>query len=66
MTAGSTLAIEATGLTKSFGDTRAVAGIDLAVPAGAGPHLRASSSPDSKRTSTSWCRTARWARAASE
>src|SRR3712207_9151632 len=35
MTAGSTLAIEATGLTKSFGDTRAVAGIDLAVPAGA-------------------------------
>jgi ABC-2 type transport system ATP-binding protein len=35
MTAGSTLAIEATGLAKSFGDTRAVAGIDLAVPAGA-------------------------------
>ncbi|MGY1590719.1 ATP-binding cassette domain-containing protein [Geodermatophilus sp. SYSU D00708] len=30
-----TLAIEATGLTKSFGDTRAVAGVDLAVPAGA-------------------------------
>src|SRR5688572_7147743 len=29
------LAIEATGLTKSFGGTRAVAGIDLAVPAGA-------------------------------
>ncbi len=35
MTSGSTLAIEATGLAKSFGDTRAVAGIDLAVPAGA-------------------------------
>ncbi|WP_448608895.1 ATP-binding cassette domain-containing protein [Geodermatophilus sp. URMC 60] len=35
MTAGSTLAIEATGLEKSFGDTRAVAGVDLAVPAGA-------------------------------
>ena len=34
MTAGSTLAIEATGLAKSFGATRAVAGIDLAVPAG--------------------------------
>ncbi|MGY1617932.1 ATP-binding cassette domain-containing protein [Geodermatophilus sp. SYSU D00691] len=29
------LAIEATGLTKSFGSTQAVAGIDLAVPAGA-------------------------------
>ncbi|WP_448628470.1 ATP-binding cassette domain-containing protein [Geodermatophilus sp. URMC 64] len=28
------LAIEATGLTKSFGSTQAVAGIDLAVPAG--------------------------------
>ena len=35
MTTGSTLAIEATGLARSFGDTRAVAGIDLAVPAGA-------------------------------
>src|SRR3712207_2133297 len=35
MTAGSTLAIEATGLAKSYGSTRAVAGIDLAVPAGA-------------------------------
>ncbi|MGR6964652.1 ATP-binding cassette domain-containing protein [Geodermatophilus sp. URMC 61] len=35
MTAGSALAIEATGLEKSFGDTRAVAGVDLAVPAGA-------------------------------
>src|SRR3712207_1912379 len=34
MTAGSTLAIEATGLAKSYGSTRAVAGIDLAVPAG--------------------------------
>ena len=29
------LAIEATGLAKSFGDTRAVSGVDLAVPAGA-------------------------------
>jgi ABC-2 type transport system ATP-binding protein len=28
------LAIEATGLAKSFGETRAVAGVDLAVPAG--------------------------------
>ncbi len=35
MTAGSTLAIEATGLEKSFGETRAVAGVDLAVPEGA-------------------------------
>ncbi|MGY1823109.1 ATP-binding cassette domain-containing protein [Geodermatophilus sp. SYSU D00079] len=34
MTAHSALAIEATGLTKSFGATRAVAGVDLAVPAG--------------------------------
>ena len=30
----STLAIEATGLVKSFGDTRAVDGVDLAVPRG--------------------------------
>src|SRR3954468_21757377 len=30
----STLAIEATGLIKSFGDTRAVDGVDLAVPRG--------------------------------
>ena len=29
-----TLAIEATGLVKTFGDTQAVAGVDLAVPAG--------------------------------
>src|SRR5688572_15801898 len=29
------LAIEATGLVKAFGETRAVAGVDLAVPAGA-------------------------------
>ncbi|SDN77294.1 ATP-binding cassette domain-containing protein [Geodermatophilus sp. DSM 45219] len=35
MTSGSTLAIEATGLAKSYGETRAVAGVDLAVPAGA-------------------------------
>jgi ABC-2 type transport system ATP-binding protein len=30
----STLAVEATGLAKSYGDTRAVDGVDLAVPAG--------------------------------
>jgi ABC-2 type transport system ATP-binding protein len=35
MTAQPALAIEAVGLEKSFGDTRAVAGVDLAVPAGA-------------------------------
>jgi ABC-2 type transport system ATP-binding protein len=35
MTAQTTLAIEASGLGKSFGETRAVAGVDLAVPAGA-------------------------------
>ncbi|RBY77226.1 daunorubicin/doxorubicin resistance ABC transporter ATP-binding protein DrrA [Geodermatophilus sp. TF02-6] len=35
MTGQPALAVEATGLQKSFGDTRAVAGIDLAVPAGA-------------------------------
>jgi len=35
MTTTGPLAIEATGLAKSFGATRAVAGIDLAVPAGA-------------------------------
>src|SRR5919107_4959917 len=35
MTAQPALAIEAVGLEKSFGGTRAVAGIDLAVPAGA-------------------------------
>jgi ABC-2 type transport system ATP-binding protein len=35
MTTRAPLAIEATGLAKSFGPTRAVAGIDLAVPAGA-------------------------------
>src|SRR5687768_742544 len=34
MTTHSTLAIEATGLEKSFGETRAVAGVDLAVRAG--------------------------------
>ena len=34
MTHGAPLAIEATGLVKSFGSTTAVAGIDLAVPAG--------------------------------
>jgi len=34
-TAGAPLAIEATGLEKSFGKTRAVAGVDLAVPEGA-------------------------------
>ena len=34
-TAGAPLAIEATGLEKSFGETRAVAGVDLAVPEGA-------------------------------
>ena len=32
MTNGSTLAIEATGLVKTFGDTCAVDGVDLAVP----------------------------------
>ena len=35
MTAQPALAIEAVGLEKSFGNTRAVAGVDLAVPAGA-------------------------------
>jgi ABC-2 type transport system ATP-binding protein len=35
MTTQAPLAIEATGLVKSFGSTRAVAGIDLAVPEGA-------------------------------
>jgi ABC-2 type transport system ATP-binding protein len=35
MTSQVPLAIEATGLTKSFGETRAVDGIDLAVPQGA-------------------------------
>jgi ABC-2 type transport system ATP-binding protein len=35
MTTPSSLAIEANGLVKSFGDTRAVAGVDLAVPRGA-------------------------------
>ncbi len=35
MTAQTTLAIEASGLEKSYGETRAVAGVDLAVPAGA-------------------------------
>src|ERR687897_796248 len=35
MTTQTPLAIEASGLGKSFGDTRAVAGVDLAVPAGA-------------------------------
>jgi ABC-2 type transport system ATP-binding protein len=35
MTAQPALAIEAVGLEKSFGDTRAVAGVDLAVPVGA-------------------------------
>jgi ABC-2 type transport system ATP-binding protein len=34
MTPHSTLAIEATGLVKAFGDTRAVDGVDLAVPSG--------------------------------
>src|SRR5215203_279298 len=34
-TAGAPLAIEATGLEKAFGETRAVAGVDLAVPEGA-------------------------------
>ncbi|WP_332872183.1 ATP-binding cassette domain-containing protein [Blastococcus atacamensis] len=34
MTLHAPLAIEATGLRKTFGDTTAVAGIDLAVPAG--------------------------------
>jgi ABC-2 type transport system ATP-binding protein len=34
-TASAPLAIEATGLEKSFGETRAVAGVDLAVPEGA-------------------------------
>jgi len=34
MTTHAPLAIEATGLEKSFGDTRAVAGVDLAVPEG--------------------------------
>jgi ABC-2 type transport system ATP-binding protein len=34
MTTASALAIEATGLEKSFGATRAVAGVDLAVPEG--------------------------------
>ena len=35
MTSDQPLAIEATGLAKSFGDTRAVDGVDLAVPRGA-------------------------------
>src|SRR5829696_8440660 len=35
MTTHTPLAIEATGLEKSFGDTRAVAGVDLTVPEGA-------------------------------
>ena len=35
MTAQPALAIEAVGLAKSFGDTRAVAGVDLAVSVGA-------------------------------
>src|SRR5829696_6485715 len=35
MTTQAPLAIEATGLEKSFGDTHAVAGVDLAVPEGA-------------------------------
>ncbi|WP_138757459.1 ATP-binding cassette domain-containing protein [Modestobacter altitudinis] len=35
MTAQTELAIDASGLGKSFGETRAVAGVDLAVPAGA-------------------------------
>ena len=35
MTADPPLAIEATGLVKTFGDTRAVDGVDLAVPRGA-------------------------------
>ena len=34
MTTTSALAIEASGLVKTFGDTQAVAGVDLAVPAG--------------------------------
>jgi ABC-2 type transport system ATP-binding protein len=34
MTTSPPLAVEATGLVKSYGDTQAVAGIDLAVPAG--------------------------------
>src|SRR5215203_2794453 len=34
-TAGAPLAIEATGLEKAFGETRAVAGVDLTVPEGA-------------------------------
>ncbi|HVM35543.1 MAG TPA: ATP-binding cassette domain-containing protein, partial [Actinomycetota bacterium] len=34
MTTKSPLAIEATGLVKSFGETRAVDGVDLAVPRG--------------------------------
>jgi len=34
MTPPATLAVEATGLVKSFGDTRAVDGVDLAVPRG--------------------------------
>src|SRR5687767_4617102 len=34
MTTNSTLAIEATGLVKSFGETRAVDGVDLAVERG--------------------------------
>ncbi len=35
MTTHAALAIEASGLVKSFGETRAVDGVDLAVPAGA-------------------------------
>src|SRR5690554_1552652 len=35
MTTHAPLAIEATGLEKSYGETRAVAGVDLAVPEGA-------------------------------
>ena len=34
MTASSDLAVEATGLVKTFGATRAVNGIDLSIPAG--------------------------------
>ena len=35
MSSQATLAIEASGLVKTFGDTRAVDGVDLAVPRGA-------------------------------
>lgn len=45
MEAETHLAIETEGLTKAFGDTRAVDGVDLAVRCGAGSASPASSRP---------------------